>query len=84
FGTSFSNHINGYFILSSPFLLIIHIVHSIQNLDQFFFVEWFYGYSVTFKEEAVRDMGRTASGVRGIRLREEDYVVGAALMKEDQ
>ncbi|EOA3396239.1 DNA gyrase subunit A [Enterococcus faecium] len=42
------------------------------------------GYSVTFKEEAVRDMGRTASGVRGIRLREEDYVVGAALMKEDQ
>lgn len=29
-------------------------------------------------------MGRTASGVRGIRLREEDYVVGAALMKEDQ
>ncbi|HBA0613462.1 TPA: DNA gyrase subunit A [Enterococcus faecium] len=42
------------------------------------------GYSVTFKEEAVRDMGRTASGVRGIRLREEDYVVGAALMKENQ
>ncbi|HBL1975837.1 TPA: DNA gyrase subunit A [Enterococcus faecium] len=42
------------------------------------------GYSVTFKEEAVRDMERTASGVRGIRLREEDYVVGAALMKEDQ
>ena len=28
-------------------------------------------------------MGRTASGVRGIRLREEDYVVGAALMNED-
>ncbi|HFX3772958.1 TPA: DNA gyrase subunit A [Enterococcus faecium] len=42
------------------------------------------GYSVTFKEEAVRDMGRTASGVRGIRLREEDYVVGAALMKGNQ
>ncbi len=28
------------------------------------------GYSVTFKEEAVRDMGRTASGVRGIRSEE--------------
>jgi DNA gyrase subunit A len=41
------------------------------------------GYSVTFKEEVVRDMGRTAAGVRGIRLREEDYVVGAAVIRED-
>ena len=37
------------------------------------------GYSVTFKEEAVRDMGRTASGVRGIRPREEDFrIMGRA------
>jgi len=28
-------------------------------------------------------MGRTAAGVRGIRLREADYVVGAAVIKED-
>lgn len=42
------------------------------------------GYSVTFKEEAVRDMGRTAAGVRGIRLREEDYVVGAAVITPDR
>ena len=42
------------------------------------------GYSVTFKEEAVRDMGRTASGVRGIRLRDEDYVIGSAVLKEEQ
>lgn len=42
------------------------------------------GYSVTFKEEVVRDMGRTASGVRGIRLREDDYVIGAATMDEDK
>ena len=41
------------------------------------------GYSVTFKEELVRDMGRTAAGVRGIRLREDDYVVGASVIKED-
>ena len=40
------------------------------------------GYSVTFKEEVVRDMGRTAAGVRGIRLREEDYVIGAAVIRE--
>lgn len=38
------------------------------------------GYSVTFSESAVRDMGRTAAGVRGIRLREEDYVVGTAIL----
>lgn len=38
------------------------------------------GYSVTFKEAAVRDMGRTAAGVRGIRLREADYVIGASII----
>ncbi|MHC5373087.1 DNA gyrase subunit A [Enterococcus sp. LJL120] len=42
------------------------------------------GYSVTFAETAARDMGRTASGVRGIRLREGDFVVGAAIMDENQ
>ncbi|MBO1306375.1 DNA gyrase subunit A [Enterococcus sp. 669A] len=42
------------------------------------------GYSVTFAEKAVRDMGRTASGVRGVRLREDDYVIGSAVLKEDQ
>ncbi|MEG0372914.1 MAG: DNA gyrase C-terminal beta-propeller domain-containing protein, partial [Enterococcus sp.] len=42
------------------------------------------GYSATFKEQAVRDMGRTASGVRGIRLRDEDYVIGSAVLKENQ
>ena len=42
------------------------------------------GYSVTFDENTVRDMGRTASGVRGIRLRENDYVVGAAILDENK
>lgn len=42
------------------------------------------GYSATFKEVAVRDMGRTATGVRGIRLREEDIVIGAAILDEDK
>lgn len=42
------------------------------------------GYSVTFKEEVVRDMGRTAAGVRGIRLRDEDYVVGVATLSDDK
>ena len=40
------------------------------------------GMAVCFDETEVRPMGRTAVGVRGIRLREGDYVVGAARAKE--
>ncbi|HPE15356.1 MAG TPA: DNA gyrase subunit A [Oscillospiraceae bacterium] len=36
------------------------------------------GMAICFKETDVRVMGRDAVGVRGIRLREEDYVIGAA------
>lgn len=35
------------------------------------------GMAICFKEEDVRAMGRTAVGVRGIRLRQGDYVIGA-------
>lgn len=41
------------------------------------------GYAVSFAEKAVRSMGRTAAGVRGIRLRATDYVVGAAILYPD-
>ncbi|WP_404825120.1 DNA gyrase subunit A [Dellaglioa algida] len=41
------------------------------------------GYAVSFAENDVRSMGRSASGVRGIRLREGDYVVGADLLAAD-
>ena len=36
------------------------------------------GQAVCFDETDVRAMGRTAVGVRGIRLRDGDYVIGAA------
>ena len=36
------------------------------------------GKAITFAEKEVRAMGRTAVGVRGIRLAEGDYVVSAA------
>ncbi|MBQ9646997.1 MAG: DNA gyrase subunit A [Oscillospiraceae bacterium] len=36
------------------------------------------GMSICFDENDVRVMGRDAVGVRGIRLREGDYVIGAA------
>lgn len=42
------------------------------------------GMSICFKETDVRCMGRDATGVRGIRLRGNDFVVGAARTKEDR
>ena len=41
------------------------------------------GQAVCFHENDVRPMGRDAVGVRGIRLREGDYVVGAGVAAED-
>ena len=40
------------------------------------------GQAVCFDETDVRAMGRTAVGVRGIRLREGDFVIGAARADE--
>ncbi|WP_282805256.1 DNA gyrase subunit A [Lactobacillus isalae] len=39
------------------------------------------GYAVTFNEKDVRSMGRTAAGVRGINLRDNDYVVGSDILE---
>ena len=41
------------------------------------------GMSICFKETDVRCMGRDACGVRGIKLRDGDYVVGAARAKRN-
>ena len=41
------------------------------------------GMAICFKESDVRCMGRDACGVRGIRLRPGDFVVGAARAKYD-
>ncbi len=40
------------------------------------------GMAICFSENDLRPMGRTAVGVRGIRLREGDYCVGAARTRE--
>ncbi len=42
-----------------------------------------HGYALTFKSNLVRSMGRAAAGVRGIRLRDDDYVIGAAPLNPD-
>ena len=39
------------------------------------------GQAICFRESDVRPMGRTAMGVRGIKLRTGDYVIGGVLAK---
>ena len=41
------------------------------------------GMSINMKETDARAMGREAAGVRGIKLREGDYVIGAEVFRED-
>jgi len=40
------------------------------------------GQSIRFKEQGIREMGRTASGVKGITLKKEDKVVGMDIIQE--
>lgn len=42
-----------------------------------------HGQGIRFKEEEVRSMGRQAAGVIGIRLRDEDFVVGMEVIGTD-
>lgn len=41
------------------------------------------GMAIRFKEEDTRSMGRAAEGVRGIRLREDDRVVGMVVIRRE-
>lgn len=42
------------------------------------------GFAIRFHEKDVRDMGRTATGVRGIRLTKGDKVVGLLVIRHPQ
>jgi DNA gyrase subunit A len=42
-----------------------------------------YGKSIRFNESDVREMGRTATGVKGIELTNSDYVVSLGRIEED-
>jgi DNA gyrase subunit A len=41
------------------------------------------GQSIRFKESDVREMGRSAAGVAGMRLDKNDFIVGADVVKKD-
>ena len=42
------------------------------------------GNAAVFPESEVRIMGRTATGVRGIKLRSKDFVIGSSTLEADQ
>ncbi|MEA3464347.1 MAG: DNA gyrase subunit A [Patescibacteria group bacterium] len=42
------------------------------------------GQAIRFKEADIRDMGRGAAGVRGIRLKKDDAIVGMGVIKTDK
>lgn len=41
------------------------------------------GFSIRFHESDIREMGRTATGVKGITLREKDSVIGMVVVKRE-
>ncbi len=43
-----------------------------------------HGMAISFHEDDVRLMGRTAAGVRGMKLKKDDFVVSANVLKDDQ
>ncbi len=42
------------------------------------------GQAIRFKEDEVRDMGRNAAGVHGIRLKNDDILIGMGIIKSDK
>ena len=42
------------------------------------------GQSIRFKESDIREMGRNAVGVRGMKLKKGDKIVGAEVVKKEQ
>lgn len=56
---------------------------KLTNGEQHIIVGTRDGMAITFSEKDVRSMGRTAHGVRGIRLREADLVIGMDTLTRD-
>lgn len=57
---------------------------SVRDTDgeQMILIATYNGMAICFKETDVRAMGRTASGVRGIKLKKGDFCVGAARARQ--
>jgi DNA gyrase subunit A len=59
-------------------LLTAHVTDGQKNI----FIGTAHGRAICFPEEEFREMGRTATGVKGIRLKPEDYVVGMEIVTD--
>ncbi len=57
---------------------------EIVDKDDFIFIVSSGGKAITFDEENVRSMGRTAQGVRGIRLKSGEVVTSMSLVPKDR
>lgn len=60
----------------------IAAVHLTEG-DSSIIVATHLGMAIHFSEDKIRSMGRLAAGVRAIKLREDDYIVGAAKVYSD-
>ena len=56
---------------------------TLTDGNQIIFIASHDGQAIRFDESDVRDMGRPAYGVRGMRLDEKDYIVGMATTHKD-
>jgi DNA gyrase subunit A len=56
---------------------LISVLHSDGERELFLATEG--GMGIRFNENAVRSSGRTSIGVRGMRLKENDYIIGATV-----
>ncbi|MDE3202537.1 MAG: DNA gyrase subunit A [Acidobacteriota bacterium] len=59
------------------------VTASITDGSQIIFLATHLGMAIRFDESDVRSMGRPARGVRGIELKKNDYVVGAAVTPKE-
>src|SRR5215813_7946621 len=56
---------------------------TLTDGEQIIFLASHDGQAIRFDESGVRDMGRPAFGVRGMKLDEKDYIVGMATTPKD-
>ena len=54
------------------------VAATLTDGQQIIFLASHEGQAIRFEEDAVRPMGRNATGVRGMNLEEKDYIVGMA------
>ena len=59
------------------------VAASLTDGEQIIFLASHDGQAIRFEENDVRSMGRNATGVRGMKLDEKDYIVGMATTPKD-